>query len=155
MAVRRTISSTVADLRITWMGNWSPISIGPIDSASDRRFSKFMAIFPDWSSGKIRTFAPPFNLLNGNISSMISGITAASPCISPSMIRSGFFCTAISTACRTLRVTGWSILPKFENESMAILGSISNSLTILALCIAISASSSAVGSIFPCVSARK
>ena len=86
---------------------------------------------------------------------MISGTTAVSACISPSTIRPGSRALTIAVARRTLSASGWCVLPKLEKESMATRGSMSKRRAISAVVMAISARSSAVGSIFTVQSARK
>jgi hypothetical protein len=61
----------------------------------------------------------------------------------------------ISTAFRTFSASGWRVLPKLEKESSATWGSTSNRRATSAAESAISAKSSAEGSMFTVVSARK
>ena len=86
---------------------------------------------------------------------MISGTTAVSACISPSTISDGSRWWRSSTARRTLSASEWRVLPKLENDSMATRGSTLNRRAISAVQMAISARSSALGSMFTVQSARK
>src|ERR1035437_1691851 len=53
-----------------------------------------------------------------------------------------------SVARRTLSASGWRVLPKLENESMATRGSTSKRRAMAAVSMAISARASAVGSVW-------
>ncbi len=86
---------------------------------------------------------------------MISGITAVSACISPSIMSPGAFFRTISTALLTFSARGWAVPPKLEKDSIAILGSTSKRLAVSAASRAISARSSESGSMLTVVSARK
>ena len=61
----------------------------------------------------------------------------------------------MSTARATFSLSGWRTDPKLENASIAIRGSTSNTRAVSAVRQAISASSSAVGSMLTIVSAQK
>ena len=86
---------------------------------------------------------------------MMAGVTAVSACISPSIMSNGSRLRTISTARRTFSARGCRVLPKFENDSMATRGETLNRRAISAVQMAISARSSALGSMLTVQSARK
>jgi len=81
--------------------------------------------------------------------------TAVSACISPSIVMSGRRSLTISTARFTFRDSGCGADPKFEKEIIATRGLIESRRTKSAVRIAVSAMSSAVGSMLTVVSEKK
>ena len=112
-------------------------------------------MLPLWRSGKTSTFASPSIRLCGNTARPDARSRATSACISPSTTRPGRSPRAISTAAWTLRVEGWSTVPKLPNESIATRGSWPNPCATSAAATAMWASCSAVGSMLSEVSAKK
>ena len=132
-----------------------PISTGPITSAPPSRQSSLYPMLPLFSSGKMSTLASPVSRAKGNSVSRTERTTAGSTCISPSTSRSGRRARTSSTARRTLAGEPSRSVPKFEYESMAMRGLSSKALASSAVEMAMSASSSALGSALTVQSASR
>ena len=118
-----TMRRTVADGVTMCTGRAAPSSIGPmVTPPPEAVLSRLKEMLAESSVGMIRRFASPLILLRGNTLRRISSESAASPCISPSISRSGARCTISARARRIFSAEGMLIEPKFDAESSATLG---------------------------------
>src|SRR5687768_9800746 len=91
MAATLIMSSGEAPRERSLQGRESPCTIGPIADARAIRSTSLYAMFPASSDGNTKTFARPATGLRGALRFPTVGISAASPCNSPSTTSAGAF----------------------------------------------------------------
>ena len=144
-----TIRRTVADGVRMFTGFATPSRIGPsVTPPPEETLSRLNEMFAASTVGITSRFASPLRREFGNAPMRTSSESAASPCISPSISRSGSCAFTSASARRIFAADGWSLVPKLECESSATFGTMPNRRISSAASRVISAISSAVGSAF-------
>mgnify|MGYP003968814813 CR=1 FL=1 len=140
-AVTDTMSFALHPRDKSLTGFRSPWSNGPIAFAPARRSTSLYEMLAASKFGNTSMFAFPWIGDEGHFFSATFGTRAASTCISPSQITSGYSCLNIFTACRTRSTLGWFADPFVENDRKATLGSTPNAFAVFTVSSAMSTKS--------------